>query len=59
MQKNIKLIFIRHGDTNINTGKLSLRGVKQIKNALKYLKNENISAIYCSPRTSYCSQNKI
>lgn len=51
MQKNIKLIFIRHGDTNINTSKLSSRGVRQIKNSLRYLKNENISAIYCSPRT--------
>ena len=51
MQKNVKLIFVRHGETNLNTGKLTLRGVRQIKNALKYLSNENIDAIYCSPRT--------
>ena len=45
MQKNVKLIFVRHGETNLNTGKLTLRGVRQIKNALKYLSNENIDAI--------------
>lgn len=51
MKRNIKLIYIRHGDTNVNTGKLTMRGAKQIKDALKYLKDEKISAIFCSPRT--------
>ncbi|MBQ9792803.1 MAG: histidine phosphatase family protein [Clostridia bacterium] len=51
MKRNIKLIFIRHGDTNINTGKLTMRGTKQIKDALKYIKDEEIQAIFCSPRT--------
>ena len=47
----MKLIFIRHGEANINTGKLTLRGKLQVKNILKFLKGENIKAIYCSPRT--------
>ena len=47
----MKIIFIRHGETNLNTGKLTFRGVKQIKNALRYIKGEKINAIYCSPRT--------
>lgn len=47
----MKLIFIRHGEANINTGKLTLRGKLQVKNLLKYLKGENVKAIYCSPRT--------
>lgn len=47
----MKIIFIRHGETNLNTGKLTLRGVRQIKSALRYIKDEKISAIYCSPRT--------
>lgn len=51
MKKNIKLIFIRHGECNYNTGKLTLRGSMQIKGAIKYLSNEKIDAIYCSPRT--------
>ena len=49
--KHLKLIFIRHGDTNLNTGKLTLRGARQIKEAAKYISNEKISAIFCSPRT--------
>jgi len=48
---NIKLIFIRHGDYDLNRGKLTIRGKKQIKEALKYIKNENVDAIFCSPRT--------
>ena len=47
----MKIIFIRHGETNLNTGKLTLRGIRQIKSALRYIKDEKISAIYCSPRT--------
>lgn len=47
----MKIIFIRHGETNLNTGKLTFRGVKQIKSALRYIKGEKITAIYCSPRT--------
>ena len=47
----MKIIFIRHGETNLNTGKLTLRGVRQIKAALRYIKDEKINAIYCSPRT--------
>jgi len=47
----MKIIFIRHGETNINTGKLTQRGVRQIKSALSYIKDEKIDAIYCSPRT--------
>lgn len=49
--KNIKLIFIRHGECNYNTGKLTMKGSMQIKGALKYIKDEKVSAIYCSPRT--------
>lgn len=49
--KNIKLIFIRHGECNYKTGKLTLRGSMQIKGALRYIKNEKINAIFCSPRT--------
>ncbi|MBQ3047812.1 MAG: histidine phosphatase family protein [Clostridia bacterium] len=47
----MKIIFIRHGETNIKTGTLTRKGVKQIKSAAKYLKDEKISAIYCSPTT--------
>lgn len=47
----MKIIFIRHGEANINTGKLTFNGKRQVKNILKYLKDEKISAIYCSPRT--------
>ena len=47
----MKIIFIRHGETNLKTGKLTMNGVRQIKMALKYIKNEKIDAIYCSPRT--------
>ncbi len=51
MKKNIKLIYVRHGETNVNTGKLTLRGARQIKALLKYLEGEKIDAIFCSPRT--------
>lgn len=47
----MKFIFMRHGEANINTGKLTLRGKFQVKDVLKYLKDEKITAIYCSPRT--------
>lgn len=47
----MKIIFIRHGEANNKTGKLTLRGARQVKAALKYLQNEKIDAIFCSPRT--------
>ena len=47
----MKLIFIRHGEANINTGKLTFRGKRQVKHILNFLKDEKFSAIYCSPRT--------
>lgn len=47
----MKLIFMRHGEANINTGKLTLKGKIQVKEILKYLRDEKITAIYCSPRT--------
>lgn len=47
----MKIIFVRHGETNLKTGKLSRKGIQQIKDARKYLQNEKISAIYCSPKT--------
>ncbi len=47
----MKIIFVRHGETNIKTGKLTRKGVSQIKDAAKYLKTEKIDMIYCSPKT--------
>ena len=47
----MKIIFVRHGETNLKTGTLSKTGVRQIKAACKYLKNEKIDAIFCSPKT--------
>jgi len=47
----MKIIFIRHGEANNKTGKLTRRGEKQVKSALKYLENEKVDAIFCSPRT--------
>ena len=47
----MKIIFVRHGDTNLKTGTLSKIGVRQIKASAKYLKNEKIDAIFCSPKT--------
>lgn len=59
MKKHLKLIYVRHGDTNVNTGKLTLKGARQIKGALKYLENENVSAIFCSPRTRTLQSSNI
>lgn len=47
----MKLIFIRHGEANYQTDKLTLRGKVQIKWACRYLDNEKPDAIFCSPRT--------
>ena len=47
----MRIIFVRHGDTNLKTGTLSKTGVRQIKQSAKYLKNEKIDAIFCSPKT--------
>lgn len=47
----MKLIFVRHGEINLKTGTLSKAGIKQIKMVAKYLKNEKIDAIFCSPKT--------
>lgn len=47
----MKLIFIRHGEANYQTDKLTLRGKIQIQWAKKYISNETPTAIYCSPRT--------
>ena len=47
----MKIIFVRHGEINLKTGTLTRTGVKQIKMAGKYLSNENIDFIFCSPKT--------
>ena len=47
----MKIIFVRHGQTNLKTGKLTRKGISQIKDAAKYLKTEKVDAIYCSPKT--------
>ena len=47
----MKIIFIRHGETNVKTRKLTLKGIMQVKSALNYIKDENVKAIFCSPRT--------
>ena len=47
----MKLIFVRHGENDLNKGTLTRTGVKQIKAAAKYLKNEKVDAIFCSPKT--------
>lgn len=47
----MKLIFVRHGESNYQTDKLTFRGKIQIKWACRYLENETPSAIFCSPRT--------
>lgn len=47
----MKIIFVRHGQTNLKTSKLTRRGVSQIKGVAKYLENEKVDIIYCSPTT--------
>jgi len=47
----MKLIFIRHGESNLKTGKLTRKGRKEAKWAYEYIKNEKVSAVFCSPRT--------
>ncbi len=47
----MKIIFVRHGKSNINTSKLNFLGHLQIKLAQYFLKNEKIDCIFCSPQT--------
>ncbi len=48
----MKIIFIRHGKTNLKTNKLNMLGYLQIKNSLSYIKQEKVDCIFCSPQTS-------
>ena len=45
----MKVIFIRHGEANYTTDKLTCKGRKQIKWSYDYIKDEKPLAIYCSP----------
>jgi broad specificity phosphatase PhoE len=47
----MKIIFIRHGETNAKTGTLSLKGKLQSMFARQYLKNEKVDEIFVSPQT--------
>ncbi|MFA6944288.1 MAG: phosphoglycerate mutase family protein [Pedobacter sp.] len=57
----MKLILVRHGESQLNAGKVSERndlterGREQAKKAAKYLMDENIDQIFCS-NTERCIQ---
>ena len=46
----MKIIFVRNGESNLKTDKLTLRGHLQVKDTRHFLKDEDIDAIYTSPQ---------
>jgi broad specificity phosphatase PhoE len=55
----MKLIFIRHGDYNPKTEKLTLLGKFQIASIRKYLENEKVDFILSSPKARALEGAKI
>ncbi len=55
----MKIIFVRNGDSNYKTGKLTLRGILQVKNAKRFLEDENFDEIYSSPQVCTLQTAKI
>ena len=55
----MKLIFVRHGDYNPKTEKLTLLGKFQIASIRKYLQDEKIDFILSSPKTRALEGAKI
>lgn len=55
----MKIIFVRNGDSNYKTGKLTLRGHMQVQDAKRFLKDENFDEIYSSPQVRALQTAKI
>ncbi len=55
----MKIIFVRNGEYNLKTNKLSLRGRLQVLDTKKFLEDEDFDAIYSSPQISALQTAKI
>lgn len=55
----MKIIFVRHGQSNIKTNKLTLKGHLQALGAKNFLKNEEFDCIFCSPQVRALQTAKI
>jgi broad specificity phosphatase PhoE len=46
----MKIIFVRNGESNLKTDKLTLRGHLQVRDTKNFLKDEDFDVIYSSPQ---------